>query len=151
LALRVPQFEPGKLAASGIILADLIERVPARTVGAGQFVLGASKVRPSLSASFRRDERMGVYFQIYEVGVDAATYKPNGALEYQVIKNGSSQPALDFSEEMSSLPNASAHQIAVEKRLPLAGLEPGDYTLRIVITDRNRNQALTQAAAFSVR
>jgi GWxTD domain-containing protein len=151
LALRVPQFEAGKLSASGIILADLIERVPARTVGSGQFVLGASKVRPRLSASFRRDESMGIYFQVYEAGAGETTQKPNGALEYVVIKNGSNQPVLDFSEEMSSLPDASAHQITVEKLLPLASLEPGDYTLKIAITDRNRNQVLTPATAFSVR
>jgi GWxTD domain-containing protein len=147
LALHVPQFEPGKLAASNIILADLIEKVPSRTVGSGQFVLGALKVRPRVSRSFQRGERMGIYFQVYEM----AGGRPNGTLEYQVIRNGSSLPILDFTEEISSLPDASAQQVTVEKMLPLARLELGEYTLKIVITDRNRNRALTPTATFSVR
>jgi hypothetical protein len=151
LALHVPQFEPGKLAASNIILADLIEEVPARVVGSGRFVFEALKVRPRVSQSFQRDGKMGIYFQVYEMAGGGATERPNGALEYQVIRNGSNLPVLDFTEEISSLPDASTQQVTVEKVLPLARLEPGEYTLKIVITDRNRNRALTPTATFSVR
>ena len=147
LALRVPQFERGKLAASSIVLADLIEKAPSRAVGSGQFVMGAWKVRPRISRSFQRGESMGIYFQVYEM----AGSRPNGTLEYQVIQNGANVPVLEIKEEMSAVPNASAQQVTVEKLFPLAGLEPGEYTLKIVITDRNRNQALTPTATFSVR
>lgn len=147
LALHVPRFEPGRLAASSIVLADLIEKVPTRTVGFGQFVLGVSKVRPRVSRSFLRGERMGIYFQVYELAGD----RPNGTLEYQVIRSGANLPALDFTQEIGALPEASAQQVTVEKALPLAGLEPGEYTLKIVITDRNRNQVLRPTATFSVR
>src|SRR3989475_4318442 len=47
--LRVPRFEDDKLEASTLILADLIERVPAKQVGLRQFVLGSTKVRPKLN------------------------------------------------------------------------------------------------------
>src|SRR6266478_2320345 len=48
--LQVPRYDDDKLEASSLILADQIERVPAKQIGAGQFVLGSSKVRPRLEA-----------------------------------------------------------------------------------------------------
>ena len=58
-----------------MILADLIEKVPTRSIGTGQFVIGDSKVRPRINNSFRRDEKMGIYFQIYNFGPDEKTQK----------------------------------------------------------------------------
>jgi GWxTD domain-containing protein len=141
MLLNVPRFDEGKLSASSIILADLIEKVPSRTIGTGQFVLGDSKVRPRIDGVFRRGEKMGIYFQVYGAGDD----KPNVSLRYQVIRNGSNQPLIDFTEEIAT------PQVTVEKMLPLSSLEAGDYTLKILITDRNRNQVLSPSAAFTVR
>ena len=139
LALRVPQFEAGKLSTSSLILADLIEKVPTRMVNAGQFVLGDSKVRPRVSASFGRNEKMGVYFQVYGI--------TGGSVAYQVLKSGSTIPTLDFVEDVGP----SVEQITIEKLLPMANFEPGEYTLKIVITDRDRKQIALTPAAFSVR
>lgn len=141
VALRVPQFEAGKLSVSSVILSDAIEKVPSRTIGTGQFVLGDSKVRPRIGGIFGRAEKMGIYFQVYGASGD----KPNGSIRYQVTKGGSSQPLIDFTEEIA------APQVTVAKMLPLANLEAGDYTLKILIVDRNSNQMLYPSAAFSVR
>ena len=51
VALRVPAFEEEKLTMSSLILADRIERVPTRSLGTGQFVIGSSKVRPGSARS----------------------------------------------------------------------------------------------------
>jgi len=64
MALNVPHYDDEKLAASSLILADLIEKVPTRNIGTGQFVIGGSKVRPRITESFTRDEKMGVYIQL---------------------------------------------------------------------------------------
>jgi hypothetical protein len=40
--------------------------------------------------------------------------------------------------------------VTVEKVLPLKSFEPGQYTIKMKVTDRNRNQTLTQAASFTV-
>jgi GWxTD domain-containing protein len=150
MALHVPRFDDGKLSASSVILADLIEKVPTRNIGAGQFVIGDSKVRPRVTDAFRRDEKMGIYFQLYNFAPDEKTQKPNGEIEYEVVKNGSNEKIYDFSEDVTSLPGASAQQVTVEKLLPLAKLEPGQYTLKMKVTDRNRNQVLTPSATFTV-
>jgi GWxTD domain-containing protein len=150
MALRVPRFEEDKLAASSVFLADLIEPLPTRSVGAGQFVIGDAKVRPRVNDTFRRSEKMGIYFQLYNFAPDEKTQKPDGEIQYEIVKNGSNQKVLDFAESVTSLPGASATQVTVEKLLPLAKLEPGQYTLKMKVTDKIRNQVLTPSATFTV-
>ena len=150
VALRVPRFPDDALSISSIMLADLIERVPTRSIGTGQFVIGDSKVRPRVTEAFRRDERMGIYFQLYNFQPDQRTQRPNGEIQYEILRNGSDQAVLNFREDVNEMPGASARQVTVEKLLPLARLEPGEYTLRMKVTDRNRNQVLTPSATFRV-
>ena len=150
MALRVPRFEEDKLASSSVFLADLIEPLPTRSVGAGQFVIGDAKVRPRVTDTFRRSEKMGIYFQLYNFAPDEKTQRPNAEIQYEVFKNGSNLRVFDFAEDVTALPGASAQQVTVEKLLPLAKLEPGQYTLKMKVTDRIRNQVLTPSATFTV-
>ncbi|MCC7499713.1 MAG: GWxTD domain-containing protein [Bryobacterales bacterium] len=149
-ALKVPHYDDEQLASSSLILADLIERVPTTSIGTGQFVIGTSKVRPRLSESFRQDEKMGIYVQLYNFQPDDKTQKPNATIEYEVLKKGTNEKVFDFSEEVSKMDGASPTQVTVEKLLPLKTLAPGQYLLKMRVTDRNRNQTLTPEAAFTV-
>jgi hypothetical protein len=150
MALTVPRPDPDKLTGSTLILADLIEKVPTRSIGTGQFVIGASKVRPRVGEAFRRDEKMGIYFKAYNFEADEKTNKPSGTIDYEIVKNGSNEKVLEFSEELTTIPGASAQQVTVEKLLPLASLLPGQYTLKLKITDKLRNQTLTPSTVFTV-
>jgi GWxTD domain-containing protein len=149
-ALNVPHFDDEKLASSSLILADVIEKVPTRSIGTGQFVVGSSKVRPRIDDTFRHDEKMGIYLQLYNFGPDEKTQKPSGMVEYEVTKNGTNEKIFNFSEEIAKMPDASAQQVTIEKLLPLQTLKPGQYTLKMKVTDRNRNQTLTPTATFTV-
>ncbi len=148
-AIDVPRFEEDKLASSTLILADLIEKVPTKSIGTGQFVIGGSKVRPRLSESFTREEKLGIYVQLYNFEQDEATHKPSGTIDYEIVKNGSNQKVFEFSEDVNSL-KGSATQMTVEKLLPLKTFEPGSYTLRMKVVDKIRNQTLTPSATFTV-
>jgi GWxTD domain-containing protein len=151
MALNVPHFDDEKLAQSSLILADLIEKVPTNSVGSGPFVVGDTKVRPRVGDTFNRNEKLGIYTQFYNFGPDEKTNKPNGQIEYEIVKTGVDKPVLDYTEEVTSLPGASAQQVTVEKLLPLQSLEPGQYTLKMKVVDRNRNQTLTPTANFTVK
>jgi GWxTD domain-containing protein len=151
MALNVPHFDDEKLAASSLILADLIEKVPTRSIGSGQFVIGDTKVRPRLTDTFERNEKLGIYTQFYNFSPDAKTNKPNGSIEYNITKAGAAQPVLHYTEEVTSIPGASSQQVTVEKLLPLQSLEPGQYTLNMKVVDRNSNQTLSPTANFTVK
>src|SRR5579872_873545 len=150
VALNVPRLDEDKLAASTVVLADLLEKVPTNSIGAGPFVIGDSKVRPRMGNTFKRDEKMGIYFKAYNFEADEATHKPVGQVEYELTKNGSNEKIWDISEDVTKIPGASASQITVEKLLPLKDLAPGQYTLHLKITDQKRNQVLTPTAQFTV-
>jgi hypothetical protein len=150
VALNVPRFDDEKLGASSLILADQIEKVATRSIGTGQFVIGTTKVRPRLSESFRRDEKLGIYWQVYNFQPDEKTQKPNGTVEYEIVKDGTNLKVLDFSEDVSAIDNCSATQVTIEKVLSLKDLEPGKYLLRLKVQDKNKNQILNQSAAFTI-
>jgi|CZKE01.1.fsa_nt_gi GWxTD domain-containing protein len=149
-ALTVPRLDLDKLSSSSLVLADLIEAVPRKNIGTGQFVVGASKVRPRLDDTFKRDEKMGIYLKLYNFAPDETTRKLSGEVEYIVSKNGTNENIFDYTEDIGQMPNASAAQVTIEKLLPLKTLAPGKYTIRLKITDKVRNQVLTPTAQFTV-
>ena len=151
MALNVPHYDEEKLASSSLILADLIEKVPTKSIGTGQFVIGDTKVRPRLNDTFERNEKLGIYTQFYNFAPDEKTKKPSGSIQYEVLKNGADKPVLDYTEDLTQVPGASAQQVTVEKLLPLAALEPGQYTLKMKVVDKNRDQTLTPTANFTVK
>ncbi len=148
MALNVPRFDDEKLASSSIILADMIEAVPTKNIGNGQFVIGASKVRPRLSESFRRDEKLGIFFKLYNFEPDENTNKPNATIDYEVTRVGTNEKIFEFSEELNNAPSAA--DVTIQKLLPLTTLQPGQYNLKMKVTDRKRNQVLTPSATFTV-
>ena len=149
LPLYVPRSNEETLAGSALILADLLERLPARNRAAGTFTIGDTEIRPRWSATFTNDERLGFYIQLYHFALDPVSHKPNGSIHYQVVKNNSHQTVLDYTEEVSDLPGATS-QVVVEKLLPLTSLAPGSYTLKLHVIDRNRNQIITPSAYFTI-
>ena len=149
-ALRVPLWEEEELGVSSVILADSIEKVPTRSIGTGQFVIGSSKVRPRIDDTFKRDEKMGIYLQLYNFEADEKTRKPVGSIEYEVIRTGDNQKIFEFTEDVATIEGASANQTTVEKVLPLQNLEPGQYTIRMRVTDQLKNEIVTPEASFTV-
>ena len=150
VALVVPRMDNEKLTASNIVLADLIEHVPTKSIGMGQFVIGTSKVRPRVDDIFKREEKMGIYFKIYNFGTDGENRIPEGEVSYELTKNGTNEKIFEITEDVSKIPGASANQVTVEKLFPLKDLLPGQYTLRVKITDKFRKQVLTPSAQFTV-
>ena len=72
--VAVPEYTEDKLASSSLILADHLEKVPAKSVGAGNFVIGQTKLAyPHIEpadgkpASFKRDQAMNLWMQVYNL------------------------------------------------------------------------------------
>ncbi len=148
MALNVPRLEDDVFGMSSVVLADLIEKVPTRSIGNGQFVIGTTKVRPRVTESFTRDEKMGIYVKFYNFEPDEKTRKPNATVQYEIVKSGSNAKILEFSEDLTN--STSATEVTIEKVLPLKSLEPGAYELRLKVTDKVRNQTLSPVTKFTV-
>ncbi len=146
--LAVHQYEDAKLDSSSLILADQIEHVPAKQIGAGQFVLGSSKVRPRMEADFTTADKLGIYMQVYNLKADDNTHKSSAAFQYTVKKGD--QQVMRFKETSADMRQAG-DQVTIERLLPLATLAPGKYMLEINATDTITNQTITRTAEFTVK
>lgn len=145
LRVKVPKIEDGALGSSSLILADDIEQLPTTHVGTGMFVIGGSKVRPSVNDTFTRDQSLGIYWQIYNLSLDPQTHRPSAEVSYDISKDGKS--ILSQTES----PQHPGEQLTVEKLMPLKSLEPGRYTVQIKVTDKVRKQTIPATADFEVR
>jgi hypothetical protein len=116
-----------------------MEPVPTRNIGSGQFVIGDTKVRPRVTATFHNDEKLGMYIQLYHLD-------PNSVIEYQITRNGTDAVVLHETEEA----RGSSSQLTVKKWILLADLAAGFYTLRFNVTNGDRTQTVAPSAEFTV-
>jgi hypothetical protein len=150
-AFTVPEYDDETLAASSLILSDKLESVSTRDLGKGPFVIGSTKLRPSVSEVFHKGGTMSLYIQIYNLQADEMTHKPSAAIEYVVQKAGESGGVLRLTEKAEDIPGAHPRQMTLAKILPLNTLAPGRYTLRVNVTDNVANRSITSAVSFTVQ
>ena len=153
--VMVPDFADDKLNSSSMILADVMEKVPAKSIGAGSFVIGDQKVRPRVDsangkpAAFKRDQRLNMWMQIYNLTVDEKTKKPSATVEYNLVNmqtNKSVVTSTDSTDQMGNI----GDQLTLEKSMALNSVEPGLYRLTVKVNDKVSNQTLTRSAPFQV-
>ncbi|HYX67974.1 MAG TPA: GWxTD domain-containing protein, partial [Terriglobales bacterium] len=148
-ALTVPEFSDDKLSASSMILAGQMERVPAKNVGAGTCVIGDTKVCPRVvpstppgqNVTFRRDEHMNFWLQIYNLAMDQQTKKPSASVEYEIVNLGNSKQVVHATETTEQMGNIG-NQLTLEKSLSLNSLEPGVYQITVRVDDKVAKQSV---------
>jgi 5-hydroxyisourate hydrolase-like protein (transthyretin family) len=149
-ALPVPRYPDEKLTVSSLVLAERVEAVPLSQVGSGPFILGANKVRPSVSNEFlrSRDKNVNLWFQVYNLKLDEASKKPSATVEMVFTKNN--QEVKRIVEQSSELSNA-ASQMTIIKSLPSSEFEPGQYAVQVKVTDNLTKDVNTAKDTFTVR
>ncbi len=134
--LDVPDFENGQLAHSSLVLT--VRAQPSSAPGKIQS-------QPSLDAGFRPDQRIGIYLQLYNLSLDAASQKPRASVEYIILQGD----AVVFRQQ-ETLPDGDAAKLTLTKTISLAAVQPGEYLLKIRITDEIRQQSVEPQAKFRV-
>ena len=151
----VPEFSDDRLQNSTLILADQMEKVPSKQVGAGNFVIGDTKVRPRVApadgqpATFHRNQRLNFWMQVYNLKVDDKTHKPSATVNYEIVDTKTNKPVVNASENAADIANAG-DQLTLEKSLSLAAVAPGTYRITIKVIDNLAQQTITPSASFQV-
>ena len=152
----VPEYNEDKLASSSLILADHLEKVPAKSVGAGSFVIGQTKlayphIEPANGqpASFRRDQAMNLWMQVYNLQPDDKTKKPSAKFDYEIVNLADNKPVLHASESTDTMGNVG-DQVTLEKRLALNTFQPGQYRLTVKVDDNVSKQQIAPSVRFAV-
>ena len=156
-SINVPKFDDDTLGHSSLILADQMERVPSKEIGGGNFVIGNTRIRPRVAAngpvaapvSFSRAQNLNFWMQVYNLGIDEKSKQNNATINYQILDLGTNKLVLNAQEPSSALgPNAD--QLTLEKSLPLASLQPGQYQVKIKVNDGVTKQETEESAKFTV-
>ena len=154
--VAVPEYTEDKLASSSLILADHMEKVPAKSIGAGNFVIGQTKFAyPHLEladgkpASFKRDQRLNLWLQIYNLQADTKTNKPSAKVEYEIVNMANNQAVVHSSETTDTMGNLG-DQMTLEKSLTLSGFQPGIYRLTVKVDDNISKQQIAPSVRFAV-
>jgi GWxTD domain-containing protein len=153
-AIVIPDFSEDHLSSSSLIIADQMEPVAAKNVGTGSFVIGTTKVRPRVASSdgkpisFKRNQKMNFWMQVYNLTVDEKTHKPSATVEYNVTD--ASNKAIIHTVESTDTMGNIGDQVTLQKTLSAANLQPGMYKIEIKVNDRLSKQSVDPTATFAV-
>jgi GWxTD domain-containing protein len=154
-SMTVPKFDDDQIGSSSLILADKMEHVPSKQIGAGNFVIGNTFIRPRVSdapavpVTFKRNQKLNFWMQVYNLGIDEKTRHNQATIEYQVTNLTDNKPVLDTSEDSAKL-SPNSDQLTLEKSLSLASLQPGKYQVTIKVNDEVSKQHLAESAPFTL-
>ncbi len=153
-SVDVPKFDDDRLGHSSLILADQMERVPSKEVGAGTFVIGNTKIRPRVSSTistpvvFHQRQNLNFWMQVYNLGI-GDNKRNDATIEYQIVDLASNKQILESQESAAKL-NPNADQLTLEKTMPLGALQPGRYQVVIKVNDVVSKQQIAESAPFVV-
>jgi hypothetical protein len=156
-SVNVPKFDDDMLSHSSLILADEMYRVPSKEIGGGNFVIGDTHVRPRIAsgaaltapAKFTRMQSLNFWMQVYNLGIDEKTKQNDATITYEIMDLGTNKPVLNTAESTRKI-SPNADQLTLEKSLPLASLQPGQYQLSIKVNDQVSKRETQEIAKFSV-
>jgi len=155
-SVNVPQYDDDSLAHSSLILADEMYKVPSKEIGAGNFVIGDTHVRPRVASGgpvappkFKRTQNLNFWMQVYNLGIDDKTKQNNATVEYVIADAAGTKTILDKKESTTQM-NANAEQLTLEKTMSLASLQPGQYQVSIKVDDAVSKQHTEETAKFAV-
>jgi GWxTD domain-containing protein len=153
--IDVPTYHDEKLATSSLILADQMSPVDSHSIGAGNCVIGNTKIcprvtpNPATPVNFKRNQDLNFWMQVYNLGIDENSKSNLATVTYQIIDSTSNTVVFEKQLDSKDL-GAHSDQLTVEKSLPMAGLQPGKYRVTIKINDTISKQEIAQSAPFVV-
>ncbi len=153
-SIQVPDFSEDRLSSSSLIIADQMEPVATKNVGTGNFVIGTTKVRPRVQGSdgkpisFKRNQKLNFWMQVYNLSVDEKTHKPSATIEYNVM-DAANKAVIHTVESTETMGNVG-DQVTLQKTLSAANLQPGVYKIEIKVNDNLSKQMVNPAVSFAV-
>jgi hypothetical protein len=132
-----------------------MERVPSKEIGAGNFVIGNTRVVPrvppgyAMPVTFHRSQSLNFWMQVYNLGIDEKSKQNGATVEYQIMDVTNNKSILQ-SEESTNKLSPNSDQVTLEKSLPLASLQPGKYQVTIKVNDGITKQQIAESAPFLI-
>ncbi len=143
--LEVPEFLDERLTMSSVILASVIQKSDEKDNL--RFHFGSLRVVPRVNGTFRKDEQLGFYFQVYGFQTDTATKKPGAKVEFAVTPRGKDPVYWRDASDLLAFHNTHS---TVARIGSLSAFPPGDYELRIRVTDKIASAQTSASVPFKI-
>ncbi len=148
--LDVPSFAAANSLSTGsLILTRFIEPAPEGSDVNDRFVLGDVKIIPNVGNTFQGDGWVGAYLQVYGAELDQSTLAPSLRVTYSIL-DGKKVLGEFVDGDGESVQYYSPQRLVLLRRMPLNGLEPGRYQVRVEIEDRIGQRKTTVDGRFTV-
>jgi GWxTD domain-containing protein len=153
--ITVPKYDDDRLSASSLILAKKMEKVASKEIGTGNFIIGNTKLLPTVQAnqatpaSFKQNQSLNFWMQVYNLGIDDASKKNSAVIHYQIIDMATNKPIFQKDEDTKLL-GASSDQLTLSKSVPLTSVPPGKYQVKVSIDDSVSKQQIAETVPFNV-
>jgi GWxTD domain-containing protein len=148
-ALVPRNYSAEDLEVSSLVLSDMI--VPLTTIPDSDemFVLGDVKVRPSLDRRFPLDRLMGVYFQLYNFGVDQQSFQPSLRVTYRLLR-GDTELLSVVDDTGESIQFFSVRRVVMTRMFSPQALGVGRYRITVEVRDQITNQMAMLSEEFEI-
>jgi len=96
---------------------------------------------------YKPGERVGVYMQVYNAGIDQTTLRPAVDVDYVLLKDG--KEISRVKEDWSGLSD-SGQRLTLARLLPTENLPPGDYDVKVVVKDKVNGITIENKGTFII-
>jgi GWxTD domain-containing protein len=145
-SLTVPDFNKNGMILSDIVLSPesfIWEGVaPEERQGSYQQLQAFT----GMSNTFRSGDEMHVYFEVYNLALDQKSQKNLFRMEYQILQD---EKVLAHPSQ-TDVPQTQQKDCQVRTSLKIKNFQPGDYILRIEVSDENAGASVIEQTSFRV-
>lgn len=157
----VPDFANGELQTSSVLVTDKVNQLSAPLNPDEQrerpFVFGPQELVPAADSSFKKNEELSIFYQVYNPGLDSAG-KPDLVMEYNFHRTENGEEKFFNKTNPTNInasnlpPNFDPAKFPIPGGItvPLTSFGEGDYRLEIKITDKASGKTLTRDVKFTV-
>ena len=144
----VPKAKEEEINISSILLADHIGSAMTEEFPAPFVTAGGLKIYPNMGNVFSAKSPMGLYAEIYNLGIDQATRRPSLDVLAQVI---GPKGEVVQEENLTSIGTVFyGDRVSVARFWPQPNLPAGNYTFRLSVNDRIGNKTIRQETGLTV-
>jgi VWFA-related protein len=141
--VEIPEIATGRLALSSLMLNEQVEAddedTPSEKTGA----------RKGVAQRFAPGSRLRFLTYVYNAKpVAADDNEPELNVEVKILRGN--QPVLSPALREITIETADAKNFPYAGEIPLDGLQPGEYTLQVIVTDMTTKGSAMQRATFVV-
>ncbi len=148
IAVSRPQ---NKLGVSSLMLADILVATASNESTLDNFVISRFKVRPLVKPEISSETPLGIYQEIYDFATDSNSQKPDIGAVLQVFRKGQGTEVLNSLVTAEEIGTRYAGRLLLAKTLRVSGLAPGEYIVRLTVTDNLRKETLATEAPLTLK